>query len=282
MRRLGLLLACLAVAIAADTSSAAYEPPTKRPSLQPGNLIFVPQDEGRCTLGFLLRDTSGVVYGLSWGNCPPDAAGTPAAVGVNTAYYGDRSWPAGRGPLVEGYTPKVRPIGRFVLAVSRPDNDALQYSLFRLNRGVAYRGDVAVVGGPAPVPYGHMTTLPGPVDVIAHDSYAVDGPTGPQGYDDGVRTLIAEALRPTSFRVAGAATVDQGGAPVVLTGQDGGPVAVGLLSGRVGTGATEGNEDGRGAGAVVYRLDSIIADASSRVGRRLTLVSAGQSGRAQK
>ncbi len=260
-------------------ADAGYEPPTQRPTVQPGSLIFVPDDKGRCTLGFLVRDPEGVTYGVTWGSCPADQP-SPATVGVNTAFYGARTWKPGKGPVVQGYNPKIKAVGRFVLQVSEPDNDSLQYSIIRLDRGVTYDSTVALTGGPAPKPYTASTLTPQSVTSVTHDGYATDVEGGPQGYHNGQRTEVAYlGLEPTSFRVTAAATLSEGGAPVLLLPGDGPAIAVGIRSGRFGTGATVGNEDGRAAGSVIYRLDAILQDASELLGRRLNLLSAGKRGK---
>jgi hypothetical protein len=271
--------------VAAVPEASAYEPPTKRPTVQPGSLLFVPDDEGRCTLGYLLKDRTGAIYGVTWGNCPADQSpgGGQVSASAGSQFLGVRSWEPGRGPVVKGYNPRVQRIGRFVLQVARADNDDLQYSLVRLDRAVVYDGTVGLIGGPASVALRGATSAPATVDVVGHDGYQTDTVGGPQGYDDGHRQVAAyEGLRETSFRLATAATLDQGGAPVSLSPGDGSPIAVGILSGRVGTGATVGNEDGRAVGAVVYRLDAILEDASARLRTRLELLGEGATGRVRR
>jgi hypothetical protein len=270
--------ACLAAAlvltaIAAGQAHATQDEFSKRTVIQPGAGFFNLDRDDMCTMGFLLRDASGVVYGVTSGNCAPDGRFRDGA-GTYTPYVGSRTWKPGTGPVVTRYERHSRPFGRYVAQVLTNSAYKLNYAIIRLDKGVAYDGTVAVVGGPGRRPFTGQTSTPTQVTLVCPDGYEVMwGQTHPV-YDDGVRQDLAPTgIASPSFDLTEPNNGICAGAPVLAF--DG--TAVGIQS-LFFVGVGIGLAEGRGGGPPAYRLDSIMAAAQQQLGVPLQLVQAGDKG----
>jgi hypothetical protein len=273
-RRVCALLVFLCGTSAWSSAGASTEDEfSKRAAIQPGAGIYNPYLDTHCTMGFLLKDSAGAVYGVTEGNCAPNGMFRDGG-GVYTPYVGSRTWATGRGPVVQRYERQHRQFGRYVAQVLTDNAYHLNYAIVRLDRGVGYDGTVAVVGGPGRQPYTGEATGPTQVTFVCIDGYEVMwGETRP-AYDDGVHQDVAPTgIASPAFELATPSNGNCGGAPVVAF--DG--AAVGIHSRYLGGGGTTGLAEGRG-GPPAYRLDAIISAAQKQLGVSLRLVQSGEKG----
>lgn len=97
-------------------SAAPSDEYSQRTLIQPGSGVYNPYLDTYCTLGFLLKDARGGVYGVTDGNCAPNGK-VRDGTGTYRPYVGSRTWAPGSGPVVQRYEPKHRPFGRYVAQV---------------------------------------------------------------------------------------------------------------------------------------------------------------------
>jgi hypothetical protein len=251
---------------------------TQRLTVQPGATAYQPHTDSTCTVGFLVKDTTGAVYALTGGHCAPDGRFRDGA-GNYTAYVGSRTWPVGRGPVVARNEPRHRSIGRYVAQTVGASAYELTYAVIRLDKGIAYDGTVAVLRGPGRQPYTGQTTVPTQLTYVCHDSYKTSYNGIQQGYDDGVHEDVApRGVTPTSFLLATPAEQSCSGAPVV--GFDN--TAVALHSGYVSGLAHALDSNSNAAGPPAFRVDAILAAAQKQLHTSLSLVQSGQKGKTSR
>lgn len=283
LRRRAALATAVALALGVVGSAGAEPPPstefTKRIIVQPGFGFENDETNDYCTAGFLLRDRRGAVYTVTDAHCAPNGRFKDGA-GVYDVFVGSRTWASGRGPAVNRVQRIKSRVGRYAVQVAAPTNRELNYALVRLDPGTRYDGTVAVVGGPSFGIYSGATTGPTRLTYVCDDGYAVGHAQGAETrYLDGVQQDVApDGLRRVWFNVAAPAEGSCAGAPVILGGV--GVQAVGINGGYLGGGLSPDSSEGRLVTStnIVYRLDTIVADAQKRVGERLQLVPAGESG----
>jgi hypothetical protein len=265
------LLAALALTNPAQAAPGDDEF-TKRVIIQPAAAVYNVHSDRYCTLGFLLTDPAGAIYGITGGQCAPNGMFRDGA-GIYTPYVGSRTWPVGKGPVVARKERRQRPYGRYVAQVLAEKSDDLSYAIIRLDRNIQYLGAVAEVGGPGRQPFTGETTGPTQVTYVCEDGYAASMVTT-AAYDDGVRDDVAQqGRRIRSFRLATPAEGSCAGAPVL--GFD--STAVAIHSGYV-EGGQQSVLDGRVQGSPAYRVDAIIESAQKQLRTRLRLVQAGEKG----
>jgi hypothetical protein len=264
----------LALAWPAVAANAAPDDYSKRTVVQPGAGVYDPYLDTYCTLGFLLKDPQGAVYGVTAGTCAPDGRVRDGA-GTYHPYVGSRTWTPGTGPVVQRYEPKHRQFGRYVAQVLTNNAYTLNYAIIRLDPKIAYDGTVAVVRGPGRHPYTGTTTQPTQVTFVCVDGYAAIYAGQKPVYDDGVRQDVApQGVDSPSFRLSESTNGTCAGAPVL--GFDG--AALGIHSGYLAGLGTAGLSHGNASGPPAYRLDAIIAAAGRQLHTSLRLVQSAETG----
>lgn len=254
---------------------------TKRVVIQPGGAVYNPYLDEYCTLGFLLTDSAGALYGVTAGACAPNGRSRDGA-GTYQPFVGARTWAPGTGPIVARNERKHRPYGRYVAQVLAEKADDLSYAIIRIDKGIAFNSTVAEARGPGGAPFSGQTNTPTEVTIVCMDGDAVSGfgvdgtgnPDGAYGYDDGVRRDVApQGVQERTFRLATPAEGHCMGAPVL--GFDNKAVAV-------HSGYLEGGQQsllsGRVQGPPAYRMDAILKAAQQQLRSKLTLVQAGVKG----
>lgn len=245
---------------------------TKRLIIQPGAAVYNPYLDTFCTLGFLLSDPAGAVYGVTGGACAPNGMFRDGG-GIYKPYVGARTWAAGRGPIVARNERKHRPFGRYVAQVLAGKADDLSYAIIRIDRGMSYDGTVAEVRGPSRKPFSGGTSTPTQVTVVCMDGYAAAWDES-YGYDDGVRQdLAAQGIQGPTFRLATPAEGHCQGAPVL--GFDN--LAVAIHSGYV-EGGQQSLFAGKAQGPPAYRMDAIIKAAENQLRTSFKLMQSGVKG----
>jgi hypothetical protein len=260
------LVVLLVLAAASAADATPRQTPGWRTKIQPGMGVHDPYTDANCTLGFLLKDASDAVYGVTGADCARDT-GPPEGVGWYEPFYGSRTWAPGMGPVAERRTFVPR-FGRYVAQVVTNNSRqnyvtrgglALNYAIVRLDPGIRYSGTVAVVGGPRRQPYAGSTTTAAALTFVCSDWRLVDYNDAQAG-DDGVTQAIAPlGLGSPTFEMVSSMYV--GGPPC-----QGAPVL-----------------DPEGTAVAIYgggghRLDAIIAAAQKQLHVSLRLVAAGEQG----
>jgi hypothetical protein len=266
-RWIAALTAVLLVVAAAAADATPQQVDGWRVRIQPGTGIHDPYTDRYCTLGFLLKDSAGVVYGVTGADCARDE-GPPEGVSWYEPFYGSRTWAPGKGPVADRRAFFARGFGHYVAQVVTDNSQQtyvtnggwpLNYAIVRLDPGVTYSGTVAVVGGPRRQPYTGRTSTPGALTFVCTDSHLVSY-GGVNAGDDGVTQAVAPlGLGSPTFEMVSSTSVVSPpcqGAPVLDS--DGTAVAV------------------YGGGG--HRLDAIIAAAQKQLHVTLRLVAAGESG----
>jgi hypothetical protein len=251
---------------------------TKRLTVQPGMPVYNPHYDLTCTSGFLLKDSRGGRYVVVDAHCAPDGRFKDGA-GFYTPYVGARTWPRGAGPMAQRDEPRHRTIGYYVAQVVPDRTYDVSYAIIQLDKGIAYDGTVAVVGGPRRQPFAGTTSEPMPVTYVCQDNYGADDGTTSYGYDDGVRQDVAPTgVGSPAFALATPANGICAGAPVL--GFDGSALGIHSQWAMVwGSNSPQSAPQGTYAsGPPVYRLDAIIAAAQQQLHVPLTLLQSGEKG----
>jgi hypothetical protein len=270
----------LLVSTAALAPASAISDASRDTVVQPGMRIYQQEDQSVCTVGFLIRDSAGVVYSLEGVYCPPDYS-TDNGV-QRTRFIGVRRWPAGKGPaLVYPQRPHAV-VGRAVLQVAPNNTSEPAYSLMRLVPGAAYSARVPVIGGPFRHVYRGETTTPTSVGYVCADAYTASYSVNhTAGYNDGShRDVAPEGIRHGVFHLAQPVDESCQGAPVVAFD---GSYAVGMVNGNATTNPDASMLDGSATPtAPAHRVDALLDDASRRMHTTFTLLQAGVHGRTTK
>ena len=267
--RLLIALSVLLLLVAATAADATQQRAAKwRARIQPGTGVYNPELKKYCTLGFLLKDPAGAIYGITDAQCGYDE-GPPEGVSSYEPFYGARTWAPGKGPVAERNSHFNRRFGHYVAQVVNNNSYQsyvlngglpLNYAIVRVDPNVEYDGTVGVVGGPRPRPYTGNTSSPTVLTFVCIDTNFVDFDGVPTVYDDGVR---------------------QGVAPLGLGSPTFDIVSQNSLGGPACPGAPILDAEGQAVavfGSRAYRLDAIIAAAQKQLHLSLRLVAAGETG----
>lgn len=118
------------------------------PGVRPGAVIASPI--GLCTMNYVFRGSDGARYVGTAGHCVIDAPETGGD-------FPERRWAAGAGPIARDGD--GRRIGRWTYAVLR-DSEEADFSLVRLDKGVAANPQMCFFGGPTGLDTRRAPVLP--------------------------------------------------------------------------------------------------------------------------
>lgn len=236
------LIAPITAARAADPCDSSvfglvHAPVTtsKCTGVRPGQQVA--SSDGRCTMNFLFTGSDGNRYMGVAGHCVPGAGN-------------DTTWSYGSGPVA---TVQGQRIGEWVYAVFAGSRD---FSLIRLDPGVAASGELMHFGGPTALYTDHAPT---PALLHHYGQISMTGSVVPGRSMIAANTLDVRNVAAVGTGVWG----DSGSAVIDSSGR-----AVGVL-------VTLGGFNSRSAGTNgITRLDYQLPFAEQKLGVQLTLVTA--------